>query len=208
MLIDEVLPEFDATIAEHIVVDAPCDGVYEAAREMDFLQVHSPTVDALMFVRGLPERVGRRLRRRPPPPPPPSMRLADMFDGSADEDVLPGWVALGESPGRELVFGAIGRIWQPDIDWRSVPAEDFREFNEPGYAKIAAGFSVRSYGADRTLLSYEARTVATDAAARTKFLRYWSLVGRFVRIVMRAGVVTVKDLAERGSREKNDDMEA
>ena len=69
MLIDEVLSEFDATIDEHIVIDASPDAVYEAARGMDFMQVHSPILDAAMFVRGLPQKLGQRLDDRPPPPP-------------------------------------------------------------------------------------------------------------------------------------------
>lgn len=196
MLIDEVMPDFDATIIEHVVIDASPEAVHETARDMDFLQIRSPLVDAVMFVRGLPGRIARRLSARPAPAPPPAMRLADLFDDPADPDGLAEWLALGEVPGRELVFGAIGKVWQPDIDWQPVTSDAFREFAEPDYAKIVAGFSIRNYGADRTLLSYEARTAGTDDAARRKFLRYWWLVRRFVHFVMRAAVLTVKDLAE------------
>lgn len=198
MLIDEWLPDFDATIIEHIVIDSPPDVVYRAARDLDFMAVHSPIVDAVMYLRALPERIGRRARGGPAPPPLPTMRLADLFDESAGPEGLEGWLALGEVPGQELVFGAIGKVWQPDIDWKTVPADAFRDFADPDYAKLVVGFSVRDYGKDRTLLSYEARTAGTDAAARRKFLRYWWLVRRFVRFVMRAAVVTVKDLAEGG----------
>ena len=196
MLIDEVMPKFDATIVEHLVIDAPPEAVYRAARDMDFLQVRSPMLDAAMFVRGLPDKIVRTVRNEPPPPAPPRMRLSDMFEGEADPDVLEGWLALGEVPGRELVFGAVGKVWQPDIDWKAVPSDEFRDFAEPDFAKLAVGFSARHYGEGRTLLSYEARTQGTDAEARRKFLRYWWLVRRFVRIVMRAAIVTVKELAE------------
>lgn len=196
MMIDEILPVFDATIIEHLVIEAPPDAVFRAAREMDFLQVHSPLVDALMAARDLPARLGRTLRGRPAPPPPPGMRLADMFDGSADQEGLEGWVALGEVPGRELVFGAVGKIWQPNIEWKPVAPDAFRDFAEPDYAKICAGFSIRSYGAHRSLVSYEARTAGTDATAGRKFLRYWWLVQRFVQVVLRAALTTIKGLAE------------
>jgi len=205
MLIDEILPEYDTTIIEHLVVDAPGDVVYQTARNMDFLQIHSPAVDALMFTRGLPERLARWLRRRPTPPSPPAMRLADMFDGSGDPDVLAGWSALGEIPGRELVFGAIGKVWQPNIEWRAVTAEEFRQFSQADFAKIAAGFSIRPYGRSRSLLSYEARTAGTDDAARRRFLRYWWLVRRFVHIVMRAAVVSIKESAERNAADSASD---
>ena len=201
MLIDRVLPRFDATIIEHIVVDAPPEVVVRTAREMDFLQIHTPLVDALMAARGLPARIGRRFGNRPAPPPPPAMRLADLFDAPGSADALEGWVGLGEEPGRELVFGAVGKFWQASIDWRTVTAEAFPTFDEPDHAKIAAGFSVREYGSHRTLLSYEARTAATDPAARRKFLRYWRLVRWFVGVVMRAALVTIKDLAEQGDHE-------
>lgn len=194
MLIDSVLPEFDATIVEHLVIDASPEVVYRTAREMDFMHVHSPMLDAAMLVRGLPARLRSSVGGRQSPPP-PSMRLADLFDNSANSDAFSGWLALGEVPGRELVFGAIGKVWQLDIEWRAVTVDEFGDFAEPGYAKLAAGFSVRDYGADRTLLSYEARTAGTDEAARRKFLRYWWLVRRFVHFVMRAAVVTVGDLA-------------
>ena len=197
MLIDDVMPRFDASISEHLVVDAPSSVVLATAREMDFMRVHSPLMDAAMFIRGLPAEVGRRMGGGASSPPPPEMRLADMFDDPDGSEGLDGWVVLGEVPGLELVFGAIGKVWQLDIAWRSVSAEDFRDFSEPDYAKIAAGFSVREYGANRTLLSYEARTVGTDPEARRKFLRYWWLVRRFVGVVMRATVRTVRDLAEQ-----------
>jgi hypothetical protein len=197
MLIDELMPDFDATIVEHVVIDAPPEAVYRATRSMDFLQIHSPMMDAAMFVRGIPLKIAQAIGNKPAPPPPPSMRLSDMFDGEADRDVLEGWLALGETPDRELTFGAIGKVWQPDIDWKTVPRDEFTAFDEPDYAKLVVGFSVRPYGTGRTILSYEARTQGTDGAATKKFLRYWWLVRRFVGHVMRAALATAKDLAER-----------
>ena len=195
-MIDNHLADYDASIIEHIVVDAPREVVHKAARNMDFLDVHTPAIDTLMFVRALPGRLRKRRGRRPAPPAPTAIRLADMFDRSSHPQLLDGWVGLAEEPGRELVFGAIGKVWKPDIEWRSVTAEEFRTFAEPDFAKIAARFSVRDYGQGRTLLTYEARTVGTNTEARRKFRRYRWLVRRFVRIVMRAAVFTIKDRAE------------
>jgi len=197
MLIDDLLPDFDATIIEHVVVNAPPEVVYATAREMDFMQIHSPMTDLAMFARSVPAAIGRVLGNRPAPPPPPAMRLADMFDnGASDAKGLEGWVGLGEAPGREIVFGAVGKFWQLDIDWKPIPAEEFRAFNEPDFAKLAAALSTRPYGDGRTLLSYEARTAGTDDESRRKFLRYWRLVSRFVHYIMRAANRTIKDLAE------------
>jgi hypothetical protein len=38
----------------------------------------------------------------------------------------------------------------------------------------------------RTLVSYECRTLATDAAARIGFLRYWRPLSPFIGVVLRA----------------------
>jgi hypothetical protein len=119
-----------------------------------------------------------------------------MADG---EGVLPGWLGLGEDAPREIAFGAIGKFWQLDISWlEPVPAtpEEFTAFDDPGWGKIAANFSVRPYGGGRSLLSYEARTAVTDAESRTKFARYWKVVSPFVGVIMRATLLTVKADAE------------
>lgn len=95
-------------------------------------------------------------------------------------------------------------MWKPDIEWKTVSSDRFTTFAEPDYAKLAVGLSSRSYGDERSLLSYEARTAGTDDESRRKFLRYWWLVRPFVRFVMRAAVTTVKDLAEDQAVRPND----
>ncbi len=199
LLLDSVLPEYDETIVEHVIVDAPLDTVYPAVRTMNLLDVHSPLMDAAMFLRGLPERVGRWVRRDPSPEMPSAVTVGRLFDGEREESFLSGWVPLGEHAPYEIVFGAAGKVWQPEIDWRQVPPEDFAGFDEPGFAKIAANFSLREYGETRTLLTYEARTATTDPASQQRFRRYWWLVHVFVGVVMRAALRTAKDIAENES---------
>jgi hypothetical protein len=170
LLLDDVLPEFDETIVENIVVDADPEIVFAAVRNMDFLEISSPLMDAAMFVRALPGRIGRRVRGDEPAPT-PAAKLSDLLDGI--------------------------KVWQPEIEWKPVPAAEFASFSEPGFAKIAAGFSMRSYGKNRTLLTYESRTANTDEESRRRFHRYWWLVRVFVGVVLRAALRTAKDLAER-----------
>ena len=196
LLIDEYLLEFDETRIEHLVIDGPIGMVYETMRNVDFLMVHSPITDLALFVRTLPEKIGRlRNRNEPPAPPLPALKLSAMFDREGFErpDVLEGWVALAEEHGREIVFGAIGKPWLADIEWKTVPAEDFAGFDEPGWAKITCSISVREYGSSRTILTYEARTAMTDADSRQRFGRYWTVVSPFVGTIMRALLRTVAD---------------
>jgi hypothetical protein len=179
MIIDEYLPRYDVVLAEHIVVDADPVTTWHAARELDFTTVHTPLLDSAMWARGLPAR----LRGRPRPEIP---RLS-----IAAGDSLPGWLSLGEREGHETALGAVGKFWQGTIEWRDVPLAEFTGFTEPGYGKIACNFSVRPYGPDRSLLTYECRTATTDEIARRKFARYWLVIRPFVRHIMRATLRTI-----------------
>jgi hypothetical protein len=184
LLIDKAMPSWDVTIAEHVVVRAAPAATFLAARELDFLTVRTPLLSAAMWVRGFPDR----LRGRKPDVPP---RLV-LSDGAG----LPGWLVLGEAPGREIVFGAVGTFWQPNIEWRDVPVAQFADFAQPGFGKIAANFSVRPYGQHATLLTYECRTTTTDSHSRRRFARYWRLVRPFVGHIMRATLYSIRDQAE------------
>jgi hypothetical protein len=195
LIIDGVLPRYDVTRIDVCVVDAPPDVVYDAARHLDFLEISSRLVDAAMWLRSAPTTVAAKLRGEEPPPPPPSMRLGDLFDHPEDTG-LEGWIGLGEDPGREIVFGAVGAFWEADIPWQTIDPADFREYAEPGMAKIAASFTAIPLGEGRTLLAYEARTVGTNAEASKKFMRYWRFVNRFVGVIMRAALRTIAADAE------------
>ena len=185
MLLDEMMATYDVTIAEHQIVQTSTARTYAAAHDLDFLRVHSPLLDAAMWARGVP---GRVLGRATLPPP----RLV-----IGEGDPLPGWLLLGDRPGEELAFGAVGRFWQPAIEWRDVPREQFATFAEPAWGRIACNFSVRAYGATSSLLSYECRTSTTDDDARRAFARYWLVIRPFVAHIMRATVRTIRDDAER-----------
>ncbi len=175
LLIESAMPTYDVDIAKHIIVGADPAATFAAARELDLLTVHSPLLDLSMWLRGLPARA----RGAAAPTPVRTLLIGEDMG-------LPGWTFLGEQRDREVAFGAVGKFWQPDIEWRDVAAADFPGFQEPGWGKIAANFSVLPYGASATLLSYECRTVTTDPVSRQRFLRYWWLIRPFVGHIMRA----------------------
>jgi hypothetical protein len=183
MLIESAMPTFDAILAEHAIVAADPSTTFEAARTLDLLTVHSPLVAASIWIRALPARwVGRAA--------PPLPHLVVATGG------LPGWLVLGERPGREIAFGAVGRFWRPVIEWCNVPPGEFSGFSERGWGKIAANFSVTPYGERSTLLTYECRTVTTDPESRRRFLRYWRFIRPFVGHIMRVTVQKIKSDAE------------
>ncbi|MGY6501990.1 MAG: hypothetical protein ACXIVQ_13995 [Acidimicrobiales bacterium] len=189
LIIERSLPVADVEIAEHRLVSASPGETYAAARSVDFLDVRSPLVDAAMWVRGLPPRL-----KGEPPPTVASMRLSDALESG--EMNLPGWLILGEQSGHDVAFGAVGRFWKPDIEWRDVPRHEFDEFAEPGWGKIAAGFSVVPYSDDRTLLTYACRVSMTDADSRRRFRTYWLVVQPFVARIFRATLATIAASAE------------
>jgi hypothetical protein len=187
LLLDHYVDTPDTRVAAHLIVDAAPDTTFAAARELDLLEIHTPLLDASFWVRGLPAKI----LRRPEPAPPEKLTL----DGDL---ARPGWMVLDESPGREIVFGAIGVFWTPTIRWNTeVAAHEFADFDEPGWGKIACNYSTLSYGERRTLLTYECRTVTTDADSRRLFNRYWWLIRPFVEHIMNATVRTIGEHAER-----------
>lgn len=196
MLLDELLPRFDATRIEHRVIEGAPRAVYEAVIEADFLQTwrNSTTLRLLFAARSSAEGLIARARGRQfvEPPTPPSLRLADM-------PTRGDWVRLGEIPPREIAFGVIGRFWGGETVWEQIDATDFMSFAGSGFAKIGCNFSLRPYGT-RTLVSYEARTQATDADSRRAFLRYWNAVSAGVGVVMRAQLKSVEHEAAAASR--------
>ncbi|NUK33596.1 hypothetical protein HRW16_00745 [Streptomyces lunaelactis] len=200
LLLDSALPEFRFARLECVLIAAEPLVVYRAARALDLLAIHSPLFDLVTWARGVPDRLCRR-----PVPTPPSMRVADLFDtvGKPDQP----WVPLGENPGRDIVFGAVGKVWKPAIEWRRVEPPVFAGFDEPGWAKMAAAFVVHPYGTQRSLLIYEARIACTDPESTARFGRYWTLVLPGVGVVVRATLQAVKKAAE-GERARSASADA
>ncbi|MET1060600.1 MAG: hypothetical protein ABWX84_13450 [Nocardioides sp.] len=188
-VLDAQLPVYDVVLTEHLIVDAEPQSVFVAAKEFDFLTVRAPLVTTLMTLRGLPAR----LRGRPDETP-AELRLA------AEPGALPGWLLLGEVAGREVAFGAVGKFWKADIEWRDVPVAEFAGFCEPGWGKIACHLLVRPDGAGRSILTYECRTGTTDLDSRREMSRYWWLIRPFVGYILRAVLRTIRADAETAAR--------
>jgi hypothetical protein len=187
MLLDTLIPAFDATRVEHRVIAAAPPEVYDAAIHADLVDAmrRSRVVRGLFALRGAAERIAAPIRgSQAPQVSVPVLRLAEMT-GRGD------WVKLGADPPNEFVFGAIGRFWGGRTRWEQIESSTFASFREPGYAKIAASLSLRPYGDERTLLSYEARTQATDDAARRAFLRYWAVASPGAGLVMRSALALI-----------------
>ena len=192
LLLDDLMPQADAATSATVMVDAPADMTYATALDVDFAAM--PRTDPLMrwlfAIRGVPDRIARAVNRTPPSQLDDALFLRDLDTGPAE------WVRLGEQPGREFLFGAIGQMWNGEIRWRPTTCEEFTGFTEPGWAKIAASITVEPHGSGRCLLTYECRTTGTDAVATERFMRYWRLVSTGVRIVLWRSAVAIRRHAE------------
>jgi hypothetical protein len=189
--IDRYMPTFDVRMAQHRVVDATPAETYSALRSLDFADVPS-----LMMKLGLAFRRSARaraLRERGVQNPSVPRRIT--FDNLGEH----GRILLAETPGFELLVGAVVELWSA----AAIPLEsssDFTAFDRPGSMKAVGGFSLRPYGDTRTLLSYEARATGTDANAAARLRRAWILLEPLGTAAMNRVLGHVAAIAERARR--------
>jgi hypothetical protein len=164
LILEEVLPRYEASEAHDVWVPAPPDVAFAAVRELTVREVR--LLLPLMALRGLPRILARRRRFRPP-------RTATVFDAF----FRIGFVPLGERPGAEIAVGAVGRFWRLAGNEPVVVSsrEEFVAFAEPGYAKAAIGFSV-SPERGGTRITTETRVAGTSPDATRAFRRYWFVI--------------------------------
>jgi hypothetical protein len=108
-----------------------------------------------------------------------------------------GWGVLAEAPGREVVMGAVTQPWVADVVFRPLSPEAFTTFNDPGFVKIAWTLRADAAGATESVFRTETRAVATDATARAKFRRYWSLLSPGIIVIRWMMLQPLKAEAER-----------
>jgi hypothetical protein len=182
--LDRFMSRYDVVERHHIGVEAPAALTLAAACELDMLC--SPVVRAIFKGREL------LLGSTPDTSERPREFLALVKSL--------GWGVLSEKAGREVVIGAVTQPWKADVVFRSLPAAEFAEFNEPGFVKIAWTLRADPMADDASVFRTETRAIATDETARAKFRRYWSLLSPGIILIRRATLGPVRDEAERRAR--------
>ena len=180
MLIDEFLPDYDVVEHHAVDVDTPIDQAYQAVKELDLAR--SPIVLALLFARGLPHLFTGAVK------PKRKLRLDDMVDS--------GFVVLGEEPDRELVLGIVGKFWQLSSGVLRIEPCEFVAFDAHGFAKAAWNFVVSARPGGGSRVETETRVACTDDDARSRFSRYWWLIGPFSALIRRIMLGEIKRDAE------------
>jgi len=155
--LDRFIPEPDIHERFETTVRAPAAVVLDAAVRFD--------MQSLTSVRTIIRLRERFLHSAPHAPRPPQ--------GLLEETRKLGWGTLAEEPDRLVVCGARCQPWLADVKFVAIPPQDFARYAEPGVVKIAWSLETIETAPNVTRLAQETRAVATDDAARAKFMRYW-----------------------------------
>ena len=166
-LIDQFMPAWVADMSHEILIHAPAGLVFDVAEHFDIQSL--PLVRAIFWLRGMIMGAARTSRR-------PA--------GLVEETKSLGWRELARRPGRLLIMGAATQPWKANVTFTGISQEDFAAYDEPDRVKIVWTLEAVPIEPALTLFRSETRVVATDAAARAKFLRYW----RFARL----GIVLIR----------------
>lgn len=184
--LDRFMPQPDIRERHETLVRGPADIVFDVALHFDLQSI--PLVRAIFWLRGKLMGAASAGPRVP--------------QGFIAEVMGLGWGVLAHRQGREIVMGAAVQPWQADVTFRPIPAEQFAEFAEPDLVKIAWTLEAEPLGHDMSRFASETRALATDAAARTRFLRYWRWA-RFGIVAIRWLMLpAVRREAERRFRKK------
>jgi hypothetical protein len=182
LLLDDLLPAYDARERHVTLVRAPVERVYAALWSANLAP---PPVRALLGLRALPAGLyvtmrqprgaWRRLRRRLAA----QLTMRDIIAG--------GFTLLAEDPPREVVLGVDGAFWRLRGDLRRVDEHAFRGPQPAGTARAAWNFYLAERPGGTCELSTETRVRCADAASRRRFRLYWLVVrpgSGFIRRMM------------------------
>jgi len=180
-LIERFMPRADVGERYEMLVRAPAALVFDVAWSFDLQAL--PLVRAIFWLRE--KFLGTT---RPP----------DRFaKGLVDETTALGWGVLAHRPGRELVMGAVTQPWQANVTFTAVAPEYFAGFADPDLVKIVWTLEAEPLGPGVTRFRHETRVLATDDAARRKFLRYWRWARFGIRMIRWLMLPAVRREAER-----------
>jgi len=198
-LADEFLPVYDVSDAVATVAEADATASWRALLDVDLLRLgrEAPLAGILGALRMLPEVVGNILHGERPAKPPETLRISDLPSIPMKEG---GWILLGERRGEEIALGLVGKFWRPVIEYAPISTvEEFKSFDEPGFAKTVYDLAAHQLGSTRTLLSGLMRTGTTDEHARAWFRRYWTFgVGSGAHILVSSLLESARRGAEGG----------
>jgi hypothetical protein len=182
-LLDEFMPSYEVAERHSVRVHAPADVVLRAAKQVKLED--SPLVWAIFRMREL------ALGADAAPTPQPA--------GLADQMLALGWRVLHETPGREIVVGAVTQPWLANVVFRGLSPDEFKAFHEPDFVKIAWTLRADPVGPAESVFRTETRVVTTDPGARDRFRWYWARFSPGIVLIRWMMLRQVKAEAERAA---------
>jgi hypothetical protein len=178
-MLDTVLSTPRLLEIDHVELAAPPERVWPSIRHDNLAR--SALIRALFALRSLPERLRGKSGDA-------VLRIDDLVSSEA----RPGFQVLAEDPGREVVVGAIGKVWQPEIPFVHVEgAAAYAAFDALGFVKVAWALRVLPWGETGSRVEIEVRVDATDDESWRKFERYFRVIGlgsHFIRRTLLASL--------------------
>jgi hypothetical protein len=184
-LLDQFMPEYEVAERHQVRVAAPPAITLAAAADTDLQR--SRIVRAIFMAREIVLGAAPDAATRP--------------KGLLAQTTSLGWRVLGETPGREIIVGAVTQPWLPNVVFRGLAPEEFRGFDEPGYVKIAWTLRADPVGESASMFHTETRVVTTDPTARRKFRWYWARFSPGIVLIRRVMLGLLKTEAERRALE-------
>jgi hypothetical protein len=183
-LVDRFMPVYDIREQHRTNVNASAAATMEAARRVSFDD--SPLIRAIFRSREIVLR---------------AKGDGELQPAFVDFAQRIGWRVLANTPGREMVFGAVTQPWLPNVTFRGLDPAAFAAFNAPDYVKIVWTLRADPLGPSKSRFMTETRAVATDGQAREKFRRYWAAYSAGIVLIRYGALSLVKSEAERQEHE-------
>jgi len=188
--LDLVLPTPRKLELSSVELAIPPEKAWQLVRHEDLAR--SPLVKALFSLRTLPSRFAGTVEKV-------ELRL----DAIASSPEHPGFQILADGP-REVVAGAIGKVWQLDIPFVHVAdADAYAAFAEAGWVKVAWALRVLPWGERDSKVEIEVRVDATDDASWKRFEQYWRVIGPGSHFIRRSLFASLS--REHGRPENRED---
>lgn len=98
-----------------------------------------------------------------------------------------------------LLFGAAGTFWSvsENAPLPFATAQEFLDFDEPGYAKTVARLEAIALDDGRTRVETETWVAGTDRASTTKFAPYWAIIRGPSGLIRRSWLAAIERRASR-----------
>ena len=158
--LDEFAPTYQFNEVHRIRIRAPRIRIYRSFKEVTAGEI--TLFRALTWI--------RRFGRAGP---------EGILNAPSDESLLEvatrtGFLLLADDREREVVIGTV--VIAPRGVKRPATPEQFKELVAPGVAKAVMNFRIDDADVGAWLVSTETRVHATDASARRRFARYWTVI--------------------------------